>query len=286
MKKRTADKFWFPWWPDKWIFGSIRIECTPAERGIWVDLLSLASKDDGHIRANEETPYPLNQLAGMLRIPADEFRRAVNKFIRKGKLTRTKTRTLYVTKWEKYQFSDRHKRRIKEEMSAETATMSGKSAAIVYNKIEHNNKIYNKTYALLFNVKGIGKAKTEKLTDFIFEKLSKEFPDVDVLESVKKKCAWWLDHPINKKSNLHSQMRNWFRIGQGWIDEAKAQDQVGQGRPQKPKTPEMIECAKIIKAAEMKVLKENPGKRGRDIETLVMAARAKASQEFWRKERK
>ncbi|GAI03977.1 unnamed protein product, partial [marine sediment metagenome] len=56
MKDRTTDKFWFPWWPDKWIFGSVRIEFSPAERGMWVDMLSLASKDNGHIRANEETP--------------------------------------------------------------------------------------------------------------------------------------------------------------------------------------------------------------------------------------
>jgi predicted transcriptional regulator len=286
MKKRTADKFWFPWWPDKWIFGSIRIECTPAERGIWVDLLSLASKDDGHIRANEETPYPLDQLAGMLRIPQDEFKRAVNKFIKKGKLTRTKTGTLHVTKWDKYQFSDRHKRRLEGEMSAKSDTMAEHEDAIIKDNKIKDSKIYNNTYSLILNVKSIGKAKAKKLTDFIFEKLAKEFPDVDVLESVKKKCAWWLDHPINKKSNLHSQMRNWFRIGQGWIDEAKAQDRIGQARPQELKTPEMIKCAKVIKAAEMKVLKENPGKRGREIETLVMAARAKASQEYWRKKGK
>ena len=73
MIKRKVDKFWFPWWPEKWLWGTIRIECTPAERGIWVDLLSLASKDDGHIRANEETPYPIQQLAGMLIIPEKEL---------------------------------------------------------------------------------------------------------------------------------------------------------------------------------------------------------------------
>ena len=86
MKKRSPDKFWFPFWPDKWIFGSIRIEFNPAERGIWVDLLSLASKDDGHIRANEETPYPLKQLSGMLIIPEEELSAAIEKFIKLKKL--------------------------------------------------------------------------------------------------------------------------------------------------------------------------------------------------------
>lgn len=114
MKKRVPDKFWFPWWPGKWIFGSVRIEFSPAERGIWVDLLSFASMDDGHIRANEDTPYLLQQLSGMLIIPEKELEAAINKFIKNKKLTKLKSGTLYVTKWEKYQFSDRHKRRIED----------------------------------------------------------------------------------------------------------------------------------------------------------------------------
>ena len=112
MKDRISDKYWFPWWPDKWIFGSIRIEFSPAERGIWVDMLSLASKDSGHIRANEETPYPIQQLAGMLIIPEDILIKAIDKFVKFEKITKTKAGTLYVTKWEKYQFTERHKRRI------------------------------------------------------------------------------------------------------------------------------------------------------------------------------
>lgn len=143
MKKRIPDNFWFPWWPDKWIFGSVRIECTPAERGIWVDLLSLASKDDGHIRANEDTPYPMEQLAGMLLIPIDDLKNAIDKFLKKRKLTKTKTGTLYVTKWDKYQFSDRHKRRVKKEMSDKTDIESGERDAIINNNKLNNNKENN-----------------------------------------------------------------------------------------------------------------------------------------------
>jgi len=146
MKKRVPDKFWFPWWPGKWIFGSVRIEFNPAERGIWVDLLSFASMDDGHIRANEETPYPLQQLAGMLIIPEKELDAAIKKFIKYKKLTRTKTGTLYVTKWEKYQFSDRHKRRVEGEMSEEEDMVSPKKDAIIYNSTLNNNKLNNNTY--------------------------------------------------------------------------------------------------------------------------------------------
>ena len=140
MKDRTSDRFWFPWWPDKWIFGSIRIEFSPAERGIWVDMLSLASKDDGHIRANEDTPYPIQQLAGMLIIPEDVLIEAIEKFIKYEKLTRIENETLYVTKWDKYQFTDRHKRRINAEMSEETDTMSEEKDAILNNSIENKSK--------------------------------------------------------------------------------------------------------------------------------------------------
>jgi len=144
MKDRTTDKFWFPWWPDKWIFGSIRIEFSPAERGIWVDMLSLASKDDGHIRANETTPYPIQQLAGMLIIPENILIEAIEKFIKYEKITRTKQGTLYVTKWDKYQFTDRHKRRINAEMSEESDTMSAEKDAILNKSIENNITENNK----------------------------------------------------------------------------------------------------------------------------------------------
>ena len=61
-----SEKTWFPFWIDKWIFGSMRIEFDVEERGIWIDLYALATKDNGHIRANEDVPYPMEQLSGML----------------------------------------------------------------------------------------------------------------------------------------------------------------------------------------------------------------------------
>lgn len=112
MKKRTSGKEWFPFWIDKWIFGSMRIEFNAEERGIWIDFLALASKDSGYIRANEDTPYPLMQLSGMLLIPEDKLERAINSFIEKKKIKKYKNKTLKIIKWEKYQFSERHQRQI------------------------------------------------------------------------------------------------------------------------------------------------------------------------------
>ncbi len=149
MIKRTSDKFWFPWWPEKWLWGSIRIECTIEERAIWVDLLCIAAKDDGHIRANEETPYPIEQLAGLLVVPKETLASAIEKFINlkdkdgKGKLTRTKEGTLYVTKWEDYQFSGRWKREIEKNGSEKTEQCSKKKNPIINNNTLNNNKKNN-----------------------------------------------------------------------------------------------------------------------------------------------
>jgi len=146
MKERSTGTVWFPFWADKWIFGSVRIECTLEERAIWIDLLSLASKDNGHIRANEETPYPIMQLSGMLVIPEDKLRGAIDKFIKIGKLKRNKNDTLYIIKWDKYQFSDRWKREKEKEgdfrgSSEKTEQCSKKTA--LYNTKEKNTKEKN-----------------------------------------------------------------------------------------------------------------------------------------------
>lgn len=252
MKKRVAEKFWFPWWPDKWIFGSVRIECTPAERGIWVDLLSLASKDDGYIRANEETPYPLQQLSGMLIIPEDELKKAIHKFIQTKKLTRYNNDILYVTKWDKYQFTDRHKRRV---MSAQKDTMTEDEDAILENSIKEKSiEDYNKEALsskvkinaeqemqiaeLLKKVKGIGEIKIGGIILYIRE-LSIEFKHLDYVEVMKDKCAWWLDHPLKKGSNIHLQLRNWFRIAAGRSSYQQGEARVGaKGKEIKRKTPD------------------------------------------------
>ena len=234
MKKRVPDKFWFPWWPDKWIFGSVRIEFTPAERGMWVDMLSLASKDDGHIRANEDTPYPLAQLAGMLIIPEEELDAAIKKFIKFKKLTKLKSDTLYVTKWEKYQFSERHKRRLEGEMSDETDTMSPKKDPIIDNSTLNDNKLDNRENEIkreyILNL--LSKVKdypfSEKKDREFIKGLMVDFPDLDALEEIKKKCAWWLSNPILKKSNPHLQLRNWFLKARQFLKEGDVNRGVGK----------------------------------------------------------
>lgn len=118
MKKRYS-KNWIPLWPDKWLWGSTRIELEPDERGVWIDFLALGSKDDGWIRANKSIPYPSEQLAGMLRISIELLERTIEKCIKVGKLKKHPNGTFYIINWKTYQFSDRHKQRVSPEINPE-----------------------------------------------------------------------------------------------------------------------------------------------------------------------
>lgn len=128
---------WIPLWVDKWLFGSTRLELNPSERGIWIDMLALAAKDNGYIRANETVPYSDEQLAGLLCISVDLFRGTVNKCLdpKINKLEKTQHGTLHIVNWDQYQFSERHIRRV---MSEKTDIVSRSEDPIVKNRIEKN----------------------------------------------------------------------------------------------------------------------------------------------------
>jgi len=134
--KEKETKIWIPLYVDKWIFGSTRLELEPDERGVFVDLMALAAKDDGYIRANPNMAYLPQQIAGLLNIPVELLERTIEKCVKYKKMVKQKNGILYMTNWDKYQFSERHKRRV---MSAETDTMSAKADTIEKNRIEEKN---------------------------------------------------------------------------------------------------------------------------------------------------
>ena len=239
MKERSTSTVWFPFWADKWIFGSVRIECTLEERAIWIDLLSLASKDNGHIRANEETPYPIMQLSGMLVIQEDKLTNAIEKFIKIGKLKREKNDTLYIIKWDKYQFSDRWKR--EKEKEGDSRGSSGKTEHPSEKPSPYNTKENN---TIQDNIKEEAPTPTERkilnelkkvknysytFTDTIeyIRELAVDFPGIDILDEIQKKVAWWRDNPLTKKSNPHLQLRNWLKNAIRFNNERRRGDEVG-----------------------------------------------------------
>jgi hypothetical protein len=113
MRQRTY-RPWIPFWVDKWLSGSTRLELEPAERSVWIDLLALAAKDEGHIRANQGVPYLERQLAGLLVVPEELLRITIEKCLSEkvNKLRRETDGTYFVINWDKYQLSERQQRNV------------------------------------------------------------------------------------------------------------------------------------------------------------------------------
>lgn len=115
MKKKKGDD-WFPFWIDKWIFGSTRDELTIEQCAIWVDFLALSYKDNGYIRANEGIPYPIKRLSGLLGRPEKLIQQTIDRCLdpKVNKLRLEPDGTLYVLSHPEYALSGRHKRRLSE----------------------------------------------------------------------------------------------------------------------------------------------------------------------------
>ena len=227
MKKRASDKIWIPFWVDKWLWGSMRIECTIEERAIWMDLLAIAAKDDGWIRANENTPYPPEQLAGMLMVPQEKLESAIDKFINlkdknnKGKLTRTKEGILYVTKWEKYQFSDRWKREIEKDSSSKTEQHSSKTEPISKHNIPNNNKTKNNKEKIHYDFES---SSWQNIKEKDMELWAEAYPACDIKLELLAMADWLESNPEKKKSNYRAFISRWLR---------KQQDQGGSKKREK-----------------------------------------------------
>lgn len=115
MKKPLT---WVPWYVDSWIFGSSRIELTRAQRSDFLDLVLLAGKDNGYIRANATTPYPLAQLAGLLCIEPADLEETIRRCIEVGKIERRENGVLYIVNWDAYKLTDRWRRKLEEKDSS------------------------------------------------------------------------------------------------------------------------------------------------------------------------
>jgi len=230
MIKRTV-KGWIPFWGDKWLFGSMRIEFDVTERGIWWDLMALAMKDDGYIRANEDTPYLSQQLAGMLIIPEDLLIKTIDKFVAANKYVRLKNGTLKIANWDKYCFTDRHMRRVQEqEMSAETDTMSkdaDRQGEVADTRKERNGKEKNGKENIIkekvtFNFET---EKFENIKEKDIGRWKETYPACDIKQELLYMVDWLISNPSKKKSNYVRFISNWLR---------KQQDRGGTKKEFKP----------------------------------------------------
>ncbi|MEM5810146.1 MAG: phage replisome organizer N-terminal domain-containing protein [Candidatus Aenigmatarchaeota archaeon] len=234
MKERYS-KDWIPLWIDKWLFGSTRLELEPAERSVWIDLIALGSKDNGFIRANEEIGYLPQQLAGLLNIPLELLQRTIEKCKKNGKLQDLGNNIYYISNWNKFQLSERQKRRF---MSAKTDTMSAKtdimsSKADIYSNIninsnsnsnsnskrEENNIHMSRTkqsfgsglHKIEFNFQtGI----FENITEEDIKRWQEAYPIVNIPVEIKKIQEWVIANPKRKKKNWRRFIVNWLSKAQ------------------------------------------------------------------------
>lgn len=240
MKQRTTPNQWIPLWIDKWLFGSTRIELTPDERSVWVDLMVMGGKDDGYIRANEGCPYPLEQLAGLLLVPVELLERTIEKCLDKkiDKLERLPDGTLRIKSWETYELSERHYRRLK------TDTMSGKpdimaektdtkireekrrkeknrkedtNASFALNQENLDSELKEISEEKLITPKinfNFEKVEWENITD-LDKKIWKEaYPACDIELDLAQMKAWLLSNPEKKKKNYRRFITNWLSRSQ------------------------------------------------------------------------
>ena len=86
-------------------------------RGIFTDLLTVSKKDSGFIRANENTPYPLEQLAGMFCVPVERLSQCIDICLRPEvhKLRKHSNGVLFVISHADYDLSDSYKYRLENE---------------------------------------------------------------------------------------------------------------------------------------------------------------------------
>jgi len=104
MAKSRWRRTWVKMWVNESLEGTIRFDFTPAERGVWYDLILMAGRCrvPGVISANENTPYPHSYIAGVLNVDLELLKTTIKKCIASGRIEDTK-QGLKLTNWEHYQ---------------------------------------------------------------------------------------------------------------------------------------------------------------------------------------
>jgi hypothetical protein len=237
MKHRKGDD-WFPFWIDKWFFGSTKHEFSPAERSVWVDLIAISKKDGGFIRANEGVPYPLKQLAGLFIVPKKLLIRTIQKAIQVGKLQEMPDKTLYVCSTEKYELSDRHKRRLETDAASDKTDIASKKADAKSREDEEKNSKEEKE-------KAKAKIRADALSFFEYfkQKLNKPLLRFDtwqqniearlkkytleILKSCADKMAVSVWHKENRQQGIELIISSDKRVEQ-WLEREKGRIEESQ----------------------------------------------------------
>jgi hypothetical protein len=239
---------WFPLYGEKWLFGSTRYELDHAERAIFIDLLALANRDNGFIRANEQFAYTIEHLAGMLHADVELVQSTLLKCIEHGKLEKMEDGKYRVISWGDFSLTDRRKRQVVKlpkkrnscSVSSETPLISsplisstlkegGVGGGIPKEFIDQCQKELPR----IFTEGGHAALLADKGFFDYMVALCFEYQDLDHEDEIKGKFAHWMKSPLTKKSNLSLQFRNWFRMARK-IEKDRAKERAVGSRKYKP----------------------------------------------------
>jgi hypothetical protein len=242
MKSKDDAQRWFPFWVDKWLFGSTRIELTPDQRGVWLDLMALGAKDNGYVRANPETAYLPRQLSAFLNISEELLLSTIERCVEVGKLSKNETPGIYYIKnWGEFQFCDRWKREFqhvlnKKQSSIKTEGYSEKEGLIVKDSIVKNSREEGNTTSSIFY-----ECEFFKISNPHHEELLKEFPLINYLDLYKRLRNDCLDNPLRYKRNVRGHVKNLRNVLRNWCQREKAVT-----LPNPPEIPEGLSPAKVM----------------------------------------
>jgi len=123
MAKSRWRRTWVKMWVNECLRGSVRFDFTPAERGVWYDLVILAGncRIPGVISANESTPYPHSYIAGLLNIDPGLLETTLEKCKRSDRIKETK-RGIELVNWEHYQSEYERQKPYREKKKRDTAS--------------------------------------------------------------------------------------------------------------------------------------------------------------------
>lgn len=223
----------------------------PAERFIWFAFLLLAgdSPYEGKIALTEDMGYSDEQLGSMLKCDPILIKRAKKKMVKFDKIKILNNNIIQIVNWSKYQ-SEYQRQKIyrgdkKEDVYAESykRKLHRKVTTKGYEQEREGEREGDKDIDRDLREDEYILNLLSKVKDYPFNKkrdrefikgLIVDFPDLDALEEIKKKCAWWLSKPLLKKSNPHLQLRNWFLKAREFLKEGDKSRDVGKSYTKEP----------------------------------------------------
>lgn len=89
----------------QWLEGSIRVDLDSSGRGVWADMLALASisRRAGYLERSIGIPYSEEELADKFMVDLKEVQKVIFICINEGRLARDENNTLFIRNWNKYQ---------------------------------------------------------------------------------------------------------------------------------------------------------------------------------------